>query len=218
MSLANYWDWLVAVRCSFPPEIRPFPDFCFTSQEHPRYPSAWSPRSRPESRSSVVVYTTPTREASTFPRHLHYVTPISLPFSARSAYFPSPRAVTTRVYTSSSLPTTDFQTSRHTNSFVCIDLAPLCRLFVLFSAFVSFVFNRLQPLFRKHPGWGCPPPRCLCVSVANPPFLLGLCFHTLTNCFTRNPFVFTLICVWADCALCFARTTPSIPECRKSYE
>src|SRR4029077_8515033 len=40
------------------------------------------------------------------------------------------------------------------NSFVCIGLEPLCRLFALFSALVSFVFNRLQPLFRKHPGWG----------------------------------------------------------------
>jgi len=32
-------------------------------------------------------------------------------------------------------------------------LRPLCRLFALFSALVSFVFNRLQPLFQKHPGW-----------------------------------------------------------------
>ena len=53
-----------------------------------------------------------------------------------------------------SFPTTDFHTFRHANSLVCIDLPPLCPLFALFSAFVSFVFNRLQPLFRKHPGWG----------------------------------------------------------------
>ncbi len=53
-----------------------------------------------------------------------------------------------------SFPTSDFQTFRHANSLVCIDLPPLCPLFSLFSAFVSFVFNRLQPLFRKHPGWG----------------------------------------------------------------
>src|SRR5882762_4875984 len=33
-------------------------------------------------------------------------------------------------------------------------LQPLCRLFALFSAFASFVFNRLQPLSTKHPGWG----------------------------------------------------------------
>jgi len=45
---------------------------------------------------------------------------------------------------------------KHANSFVCIGLEPLCRLFAPFSAHGSFVFNRLQPLFRKHPGWGCP--------------------------------------------------------------
>src|SRR5216683_1273343 len=39
------------------------------------------------------------------------------------------------------------------NPFVCIGLEPLCRLFLLFSALVSFVFNRLRPLLRKHPGW-----------------------------------------------------------------
>jgi hypothetical protein len=33
-------------------------------------------------------------------------------------------------------------------------LQPLCRLFALFSGFVSFVFNRLQPLSTKHPRWG----------------------------------------------------------------
>jgi hypothetical protein len=34
--------------------------------------------------------------------------------------------------------------------------ASVCRLFALFPALVSFVFNSLQPLFRKHPGWGYP--------------------------------------------------------------
>jgi hypothetical protein len=33
-------------------------------------------------------------------------------------------------------------------------LQPLVPLFALFSALPSFVFNRLQPLFPKHPGWG----------------------------------------------------------------
>ena len=46
------------------------------------------------------------------------------------------------------------RTFKRANSFVCIDLPPLCALFSLFSAFVSFVFNRLQPLSRKHPGGG----------------------------------------------------------------
>jgi len=32
---------------------------------------------------------------------------------------------------------------------------PLCRLFALFPAPVSFIFNTLQPLFKKHPGGGC---------------------------------------------------------------
>ena len=43
---------------------------------------------------------------------------------------------------------------KHANSVVCIGLEPLCRLFAPFSSHVSFVFNRLQPLFRKHPGVG----------------------------------------------------------------
>jgi len=43
---------------------------------------------------------------------------------------------------------------RRVNSFVYKSLAPLCHLFAPFSASVSFVFNRLQPLFQKHPGWG----------------------------------------------------------------
>src|SRR5712692_7665612 len=40
------------------------------------------------------------------------------------------------------------------NSFVYKSLPPLHRLSALFCAPPSFVFNRLQPLFRKHPGWG----------------------------------------------------------------
>jgi len=31
-------------------------------------------------------------------------------------------------------------------------LSKACSLFVVFSALASFVFNRLQPLFAKHPG------------------------------------------------------------------
>jgi hypothetical protein len=55
-------------------------------------------------------------------------------------------------------------TSHKSRRFIL--LPPLCRLFALFSAFVSFVFNRLQPLFRKHPGWGY---------LYAPPFLRSLC-------------------------------------------
>jgi hypothetical protein len=47
-----------------------------------------------------------------------------------------------------------YGTFRHAKSFVCIGLLPLCRLFALFSALASFVFNRLEPLSTKHPGGG----------------------------------------------------------------
>ena len=50
-----------------------------------------------------------------------------------------------------------FPVPKHANSLVCIDLPPLSPLFAPFSASVSFVFNRLQPLFRKHPGGGIYP-------------------------------------------------------------
>ena len=53
-----------------------------------------------------------------------------------------------------SSPLVNARTFNRANSFVCIGLPPLCALLSLFSALVSFVFNRLQPLFRKHPGWG----------------------------------------------------------------
>ncbi len=42
-------------------------------------------------------------------------------------------------------------------SIVFRHLLPLFRLFALFSALPPFVFNRLQPLSRKHPGVGYPP-------------------------------------------------------------
>src|SRR6266446_107402 len=41
-------------------------------------------------------------------------------------------------------------------SIVFRRLLPLSRLFALFSALLPFVFNRLQPLFPKHRGWGIP--------------------------------------------------------------
>jgi hypothetical protein len=53
-----------------------------------------------------------------------------------------------------SFPTADFQTFKRANSFACKGLPPLCRLFALFSALAAFVFNRLQPLSTKHPGYG----------------------------------------------------------------
>jgi hypothetical protein len=62
-------------------------------------------------------------------------------------------SIVTGVYPST-FPSSDFQTSRRVKSFVCIGLLPLCRLLALFSALASFVFNRLEPLSTKHPGWG----------------------------------------------------------------
>jgi hypothetical protein len=40
------------------------------------------------------------------------------------------------------------------NSLVISRLQPLVTLFALFSALPPFVFNSLQPLFPKYPGWG----------------------------------------------------------------
>jgi hypothetical protein len=45
---------------------------------------------------------------------------------------------------------------QHVNSFVYKRVEPLCGLFARFPALVSFIFNGLQPLFRKHPGGGIP--------------------------------------------------------------
>src|SRR6266849_1084436 len=63
---------------------------------------------------------------------------------------------------SSALPGGVLQRSQHpdlqafgtANSFAYRHLPPLSPFFALFSALPSFVFNGLQPLLRKHPGWG----------------------------------------------------------------
>src|SRR6266478_5535153 len=65
------------------------------------------------------------------------------------ALFLSPRGCTSKAF-----PLTRFRPLKGANSFVCSGLEPLFRLFGLFSALVCFVFNRLQPVFRKHPGGG----------------------------------------------------------------
>ncbi|SRR6266446_4423143 len=107
------------------------------------------PPSRPKSRSSLPVYPPPHCSVALAGRRLHHVTPISLPFSAGSAYFPSSRKCTFHRHGVQA-----FGTCKFANSFVYRSLVPLCRLFALFSAFGSFVFNRLRPLFPKHPGVG----------------------------------------------------------------
>jgi hypothetical protein len=76
--------------------------------------------------------------------------PLSLALPRTCALFLSPRRCTLCALFPSP------RVLERANSFVCIDLEPLCRLFVLFSSFFSFVFNRLQPLFRKYRGWGIP--------------------------------------------------------------
>jgi hypothetical protein len=82
-----------------------------------------------------------------------------------------------------------FGTCKFVNSFVYKSLVPLCRHFALFSAFVSFVFNRLRPLFPKHPGVGgthaptsslypsdsvFPPRRCCVSPLLVPSYFAGL--------------------------------------------
>jgi hypothetical protein len=104
----------------------------------------------------------PYRVAAT-PTHLHHVASISLPFSAASAYFPSPRRCYPSLIPSGRLSNApsasrDFPPCQPS----CLHrLAASCPLFALFSALVPFVFNRLQPLFAKHPEWGCVPIRSL---------------------------------------------------------
>jgi hypothetical protein len=46
---------------------------------------------------------------------------------------------------------------KRANSSVYKSLPPLSLLFAPFSEVSPFVFNRLQPLLRKHPGWGWVP-------------------------------------------------------------
>jgi hypothetical protein len=82
-------------------------------------------------------------------------------FAQRRAAIPfSPKdlrtlSIATGVYPSI-IPDYTLSGFQRVNSFVYESLVPLSRLFAHFSALLSFVFNRLQPLFRKHPGVGYP--------------------------------------------------------------
>ena len=79
--------------------------------------------------------------------------PLSAVHSITCALFLSARGVSP-----SGIPIQDFSASVSPclcgKSHVLSSLQPLVPLFALFSALPSFVFNRLQPLFPKHPGWG----------------------------------------------------------------
>src|SRR6266478_3081951 len=77
-------------------------------------------------------------------------------------------------------------------------LADSFSLLPLFFASPPFVFNRLHTLSAKTPGVGVSPllPFTSLVSrITSHPTLCPLCFHGLTNCFSRKPFAFTIICV-----------------------
>jgi hypothetical protein len=92
-------------------------------------------------------------------------------------------------------------------------LAHSFSLLPLFFASPSFVFNRLQTLSAKHRGYGVPPllPFTSHQSqITNHPTLCPLCFHGLTNCFSRKPFAFTIICV-APAGV----TSASAPACHR---
>jgi hypothetical protein len=89
----------------------------------------------------------------------------------------------------------------------------------LFLQRVTFVFNSLQPLFAKYPGWGIPLQTSLLESAisrlflprlfANQlllsaamrvvPILLPLCFHNDTNSFSRKPFILITIRIAGGC-------------------
>jgi len=141
--------------------------------------------------------------------------PLSAVHSITCALFLSARGVSP-----SGIPIQDFSASVSPclcgKSHVLSSLQPLVPLFALFSALPSFVFNRLQPLFPKHPGWG-PPPNKLPFRISNLQTLfprqlqiapqdsislqrllqqsisLAVCFHPLTNCLSHKPFPFTTI-------------------------
>ena len=107
--------------------------------------------------------------------------------------------------------------TRHRSRVTSHAVSYSCRLFVVAKNANSFGINQIQTLSRKHPGWGIPTQtlplesaiyklflallRNLCVGSAHsespryrlPSILPVLCFHTLTNCFSRNPFVLIFI-------------------------
>ena len=68
-----------------------------------------------------------------------------------------------------------------------------CSLFALSFRLRSFIFNHLQPLFPKHPGGGISAIALRSRRYRLPSFSFLLCFHTLTNPFSCNSFLFTSI-------------------------
>jgi hypothetical protein len=74
-----------------------------------------------------------------------------------------------------------------------------CKLFVAPQKVNSFGIKQIQTLSAKHPGVGVPHTVCLGLLRRDARLLSALCFHGLTNCFSRNPFSFTNICIAPRC-------------------
>jgi len=153
-----------------PPEIRPFAAFYFTSQSLPRHASPWSPPSPPKSRSFLPVHPLQRAVAPCHTtHHAHHALPTlflsPLPAVAGLCFhhFPNPFFCNPFIFTSLQIPRV-WGVCAHLSE-LCVsvplwqihlfqELAASLRLFALFFESSPFVFNRLQPLFAKHPGGG----------------------------------------------------------------
>jgi len=177
-------EYLCAIqwkKSPFNPEIRPFDAKSFTNPNAPRYPFSWSAESHRKHPNRAAISTALSlhalpathyalflpHEPSNLPRHLHHVAPISLLFSAASAYFPSPRGCTLHHSRGS-----DAQTCERANSFVYRGLVPLCSLLRA----LALCFQWFAASFCKTPGVGvCPQTlrltstRCRLFACARPP-------------------------------------------------
>ena len=96
----------------------------------------------------------------------------------------------------SDIPTFRPATSSCSRQIRCFHtVARSCTLFALFFARALFVFNRLRPLFAKHPGWGY-----LCdtsaLSASRRCHLPSILVSTLLS---RNSFPFTSIRIVREC-------------------
>ncbi len=145
---------------------------------------------------------------------LRYGSPLSPLSSITSALFLSPRGCTPTALPS--MPSTHLchhlpRLGRGGKPHVLSSLPSLWSLFVLFFALPSFVFNRLQPLFKKHPGVGGTSPSSLllvprfCFSYPSAPSPSGGTFPTM--CRQKAPRKFTMAS--ASTPTCHA--TPTFP-------
>ena len=102
---------------------------------------------------------------------------------------------------------TGSRTTSHVFSTVCCLLNSLASLFTARSLY----FQQLAASFCQNRGVWVPlrQLRALCASALSFALdLLAFCFHTLMNCFFRNPLVFTSIQI-ALCVFAFARHSTS---------